>query len=253
MVDMQKELVMGKNQAARQRQLAKKKAKRDTKRKELARRTSTDPTIALAHVDRAPVYDARIPEDLDVGIGICLLARRLPDGRIALGSYLVDSFCLGVKDTYVRILSPAEYQEIFDRAAQAQPTRQVSGACLAKFVLGAVEFAKRFGLPPHEDFRHSRLLLEGINASNCTEEFEYGKNGKPLYIQGPHDSPAKISRIMAHMTEAGVTPDFMVSSPGAASVFDDFSSEFDDDSPVIDDSVLSNEHLVDMSDPDAKE
>jgi hypothetical protein len=248
---------MGKNEAARQRQLAKKKAKRDNKRKEIARKTSTDPTIALAHIDRAPVYGAHIPEDLDTGIGICLLARRLPDGRIALGSYLVDTFCLGVKDTYVRIQSPAEYQTFLDRADQASPMREVSGACLVKLVQGAIEFAKRFGLAPHADFRHSGLLLEGINTSTCTEEFEYGRDGKPFFVQGPHDGPAKIARIMAQMTEAGVLPEIAVGPEGLSSLSEMHEAFLDEDDDALqirlENAGLTHDDLVDMSDPDAKE
>jgi hypothetical protein len=71
---------MGKSEASRQRKLAKKKSKRETKREEIARLHSTDPTVALANVASAPVYDARIPADLGGGMGIALLARRLPDG-----------------------------------------------------------------------------------------------------------------------------------------------------------------------------
>jgi hypothetical protein len=257
LVHFQKELVMGKNEAARQRQLAKKKAKRGNKRKEIARRTSTDPTVALAHIDRAPVYGAHIPENLGSGIGICLLARRLSDGRVALASYLVDTFCLGVKDTYVRIQSPADYKEFLDRADQAGRMREVSGACLAKLVLGAVAFARRFGLSPHEDFRHSGKLLEGINTSTCTEEFEYGRNGKPLFVQGPHDSPAKIARIMAQMTEAGGLPEIAVGPGGLSSLSEMHEAFLDEDDDAlqirIEDSGLSHDDLLDMSDPDANE
>ncbi|HEV8060820.1 MAG TPA: hypothetical protein VGP68_13155, partial [Gemmataceae bacterium] len=201
---------MGKKEAARQRQLAKKKSKRDNKRKELARRTSHDPTIALEHIASTPVYDAQIPDKPSQGMGVAVIARRLPDGRIAYASYLLDTYCLGVKDVFWHIKSPAEYHEYLDQSQRAGRSRKVSGECVAKLVLGAVEYARSHGFSPHEDFRHARRLLEGINPTVCTEEFEYGYNGRPMFIQGPYDTPARINQIMARLGESGETADGLI-------------------------------------------
>ena len=40
----------------------------------------------------------------------------------------------------------------------------------------------------------AKLILGGIDSGACTEEYEYGKDGKPLFLAGPHDSPAKLRR-----------------------------------------------------------
>ena len=246
---------MGKKEAARQRQLAKKKAKRDDKRREVARRTSPDPTIALAQIAKTPVYDAQIPAGMGQGMGVALLARRLLDGRIAFASYLLDTFCLGVKDAFWRIATPAEYAEHLEQMQHATATRKVSGETLAKLVLGAVEFARSYGFAPHVDFRHAGKLLEGLNPAAGDEEFEYGQNGKPFYIQGPHDSPARISKIMGRLGGSGVSVQgelgeprghFIVNPSGmGAKRLADLYEEFVED----EDSDISE--LVDMSDPDS--
>lgn len=253
---------MGKKEAARQRQLAKKKSKRDNKRKELARRTSTDPTVALAHVAKMPVHDAQISEDLTAGMGIALLARRLPDGRIAFASFLLDLFCLGAKDVFLRLCSPAEYQEHVERVQRGMATRKVSGECLAKLVLGAVEFARSCGLPPHADYRHAVKLLEGLDPSQSTEEFEFGKNGKALYVQGPHDSPARIRQIMARLAGSRGSRDVVVDTGnGDVSILTDRPSlmearEAFEASADLDDSEMKEEddwyvkELIDMGDSD---
>ena len=245
---------MGKNEAARQRQLAKKKAKRDDKRKDLARKTSNDPTVALAGIAKTPVYDAQIPEPIAQGMGVALLARRLPDGRIAFASYLLDLYCLGVKDTFWRIASPAEYAEHLERMQQARTTHKASGDTLAKLVYGAVEFARSYGFPPHVDFRHASKLLEGLNPAASAEEFEYGQDGKPFYIQGPHDSPARVNQIMARLgggnpAEGGLggpKGHFMIngSGMGAKSLADMYET-------FIEDEDSDNSELVDMSDPES--
>jgi hypothetical protein len=246
---------VGKKEAARQKQLAKKKAKRNDKRKEVARRTSHDPTVALAEIARTPVYDAQIPASLERGMGIALLTRRLPDGRLAFASYLLDTYCLGVKDAFWRIYSPAEYAEHLEKMQGASPTRKASGDTLAKLVLGAVEFARFYGFPPHEDFRHASKLLEGLNPAAGNEEFEFGKDGKPFYIQGPHDSPARVSRILAQLSGKGGSAPGDLSKPRGQFLINpsrmDAKSLVDLYEEFVEDEDADISELVDMSDPDS--
>src|SRR5262245_40463163 len=101
------------SEARRQKQLAKKKAKRQEKRDYLARRHSDDPNIQLANATHWPVVEALVPEDLwHSGLGQVILARQHPDGRIACGGFLVDVFCLGVKNAFWKLLPPSEFEEL---------------------------------------------------------------------------------------------------------------------------------------------
>ena len=61
-----------------QKRLAKQNAKRRTRRRELARRESPDPTVRLKDADRWPVSAALVPDELwDMGIGHLVVARRM--------------------------------------------------------------------------------------------------------------------------------------------------------------------------------
>src|SRR5947209_6438667 len=104
---------MSKNEARRQKQLAKKKAKRDEKRTELARRNSDNPLIRLAAAETWPIVETLVPETLmSEGMGQLLLTRRLPDGRLAVANFLLDVFCLGVKNVYWDIVSEWDYDKL---------------------------------------------------------------------------------------------------------------------------------------------
>jgi hypothetical protein len=70
-------------------------------------------------------------------------------------------------------------------------------------VFGAVDYAQSFGLSPHSDFRHARRLLDGIDPTLCADRFEFGQDGKPLYIRGPYESPEKANLIAARINDAG--------------------------------------------------
>src|SRR5476651_853566 len=104
---------MSKNEARRQKQLAKKKSKRDEKRTELARRNSDNPVIRLAAAAAWPIVETLVPDTLlSEGIGQLLITRRVPDGRLALANYLVDVYCLGVKDAYWDFISEWEFDKL---------------------------------------------------------------------------------------------------------------------------------------------
>jgi hypothetical protein len=207
---------MGKRHGAKQqKKLAKQKAKRADKRASLARRTSTDPTVRLDRADRWPVAHALVASTLwDRGIGEVILARKELEGQFVFAIFLVDVRCLGVKDAFWSVRSETEFKEIVQQIEKGTGRmRPVSPACVAKIVLGAVEFAESFGFPPHRDFRHASRLLEGIDPAECMEEFEFGRGGRPFYVQGPFESPTQASAIALRAQEAG--GHFTILAPGS--------------------------------------
>jgi hypothetical protein len=176
---------------------------------------------------------------------------------------LLDTYCLGVKDAYWRIESPVEYHELTADVHERTPIRKASAECVAKLVNGAVEYARSLGLPPHRDFRHAERLLAGINPSACTEEFTFGRNGKPLYIQGPHDSPARIAQIMTTLSENSPAVegsdnrfDFVVKKDLAAQDHEYYEAFAEGASSgpgeLVDEDELSDIDLLDMGGDDAK-
>ncbi len=200
---------MSKNEARRQKQLAKKKAKRVEKRTELAKQHSDNPLIRLAGAEAWPVVDALVPEAIwSSGIGQLVFTRRLPDGRFALANFLVDVYCLGVKNAYWGIVSEWDLDKLKRKLRGMGPLHAVTPEQFAKLVFGAVDYAQQFGFVPHPDYRHAKLLLAGIDPTRCTDTFEYGRDGKPFFINGPHDSAEKIKVIMHKIKLAG--GDFLV-------------------------------------------
>jgi len=196
---------MAKNHGARQqKKLAKQKAKRAEKTTRLSRRTSTDPAIRLARAETWPIVHTLVASNLwEDEIGYLVIARQEAEGRLVFASYLVDVLCLGVKDTFWDAGTPGDFADLIRSMETVQKMSQISPACLAKIVGGAVAFARSFGFPPHYDFRHAGALLEGIDPATCSQEFTFGRDGKPFYIQGPHESPEQARAIAQRTHEAG--------------------------------------------------
>ena len=95
---------MAKNHGARQqKRMAKQKAKRSAKRSILLRHSSKDPTIRLQRAEKWPVVQALVAAELwDEGIGYLAIARQESEGRLIFASFLVDVYCLGVKNAFWR-------------------------------------------------------------------------------------------------------------------------------------------------------
>ena len=113
---------MAKSHGAKaQKRAAKKKAKRQAKRAILFRRSSNDPTIRLQDVAKWPVVRCLIGSAIETeGIGHALIARREPAGGLVFALFLVDAYCLGVKDAFWRTATSAEIVEMVEKIEQVE-------------------------------------------------------------------------------------------------------------------------------------
>lgn len=135
----------------------------------------------------------------EVGMGNVVIARFKGNGDAELGVFLLDLYCLGVKNGFFRPAPAEEYEQFLARLFRHETPVALSPACARKLVEGGVAYAQKLGLPPHEDYRKAARVFGGINAAECQEEFVYGHQGKPLYVQGPNDSPAFARRVLTSL------------------------------------------------------
>ncbi len=182
----------------RQKKLEWRKAKQKAERRELARRESRGLAARLEDAAAAPVLHCCTTADLwEQGIGNVLLSRLTANGQVAFAAFLVDMYCLGGKDAFWNILPRGQYQrELYDKMAARSGMTAMKPECARKLVEGAVRYASDFGLPPHPDYHAAKLIFGDIAAETCTEEFTYGKDGKPYFIAGPYDGPSRCQQIL---------------------------------------------------------
>jgi tetratricopeptide (TPR) repeat protein len=178
----------------RQKRRAKKAAERKAKQ---AERKSASIGVSFKLAARFPTGDCLVPADLfDEGIGTVVMTRLLPHGQVAVASFLVDVFCLGVKDVLYRVVSPAEYGHYREQIETQTPLEAVHPSCLRKLVEGAVRYAQDLGFSPHADYARAAQLFGDIDAAACPIRYTYGKDGQPFYISGPYDSAARSRKII---------------------------------------------------------
>jgi hypothetical protein len=190
---------MGTDPRKRQKKLERRSAKRKEKRHVQARVDSAGLPEQLRAAVAYPVLHAWIGESLGPqGIGSVVLSRELPARQVAVSNFLVDRYCLGVKDAWATVIDRLTYDTKFLRKAQRDvPARNVPPAEARKLVEQAVAYAHGLGLAPHPDYPTAMILFGDVNAADSDAVFEFGKDGMPFFISGPHDTPERCRQVVA--------------------------------------------------------
>jgi hypothetical protein len=132
----------------------------------------------------------------EMGLIEVLVARQQPDGDICLGLYLIDNYCLGLKNTLAKVnLSRHVYEtEVIDTLFHGTPPEKCSPELAHQMIYAAIEYAAQFGFQPDADFALTQNMLEPRGELAEAEHLTFGKNGKPFFIAGPRDNVARVLR-----------------------------------------------------------
>ena len=142
------------------------------------------------------------PSLFENGFGHVIVARFKLSGEAEAGVFLVDVYCLGVKDAFFAKVSESEYDtRILARIMETGGGKKsLSPACARKLVEGAVQYAQSLGLAPHPDYKKACRVFGGIRPEECDRAFTYGQDGKPLFVQSPNDSPEFVHHVMTTLS-----------------------------------------------------
>jgi hypothetical protein len=139
----------------------------------------------------------------NTGFAMITVTREHINGNITHGAYMVDLYCLGIKDSFWKFNEhPLDFKEFFDKHIKANEygfkMQRTSYALAHNIIYGAIEFAEEFGFHPHKSFDLTRHILEPDDERVKLIDIEFGYKGKPLYISGP-ENPAETTRVLAHL------------------------------------------------------
>lgn len=115
------------------------------------------------------------------GLASIVVTRKHKQGTYTVGMYMVDTFCLGVKDTlYKFCISESEYEYLtqggmFD-------TEEISYNEAHNIIFAAIEFAEEGGIQPHKDWALTRYILEEDDDNVPLIDYEMGRNGKHFLV-----------------------------------------------------------------------
>ena len=106
---------MGNNERKRQKRLAKKKQKRKLKKKKIIsyRPGWSNVSQMIEQASKMPVYECFVPDEIEeTGMGSIIFSRKMHDGNIAFSLFLLDIFCLGVKNAFIKVVPQIEFKRI---------------------------------------------------------------------------------------------------------------------------------------------
>ncbi len=129
------------------------------------------------------------------GLAVVVVARRQPDGLVVFGTFLVDYYCLGVKTAYWNVDVPRSQfiNEYLPGMLMGEPL-EISSDLAHELIYGSIEFAARWGFRPDADFKLAQQVLDPPEAHARSGQVQFGKDGKPFYVSGPHDNVKAIMR-----------------------------------------------------------
>jgi tetratricopeptide (TPR) repeat protein len=195
--------MMATNQRSRQKKLEQKRAKRKAAQKKKSQGgilTGLSSLSSMTGLHKAPIHECWISTSLfEEGMGHVLISRRLTNGDIAFGFFLLDLYCLGIKDCFLKIEPEFAYNDFKVQSERRFTIENIHQTCAVKLIEGAVDYAKNLGFKPYKDYKKDKLIIGDIDSSLCPTSYEYGKDGKPCYIAGPHDNRERQRSIMKQL------------------------------------------------------
>ncbi|MCU0568493.1 MAG: hypothetical protein MUF49_18095 [Oculatellaceae cyanobacterium Prado106] len=126
-----------------------------------------------------------------------VVVTRLDRNQYIACSYLIDYWCLGVKDAlgprkFDRFKYDAFSKKVFERFTQS--VREITLEEAQSIIFGVIDYAASLGFQPHADFEQAQINLG--SRPKTLLPIEFGKDGKPFYISGPYDNPDRIIRTL---------------------------------------------------------
>lgn len=112
-----------------------------------------------------------------MGAGHVIVTRKHTGGRISMAVFLVDIWCVGVKDSFYRLrLDDYEFEDTIDTYRIG--LRECSYDEAHNWIYGAIAFAEEADIKPDKSFNITQYMLEEDDDNIPLIEYEYGKDGK---------------------------------------------------------------------------
>jgi hypothetical protein len=143
---------------------------------------------------RLPIVECWInPDWRQRGLVTIVLARQHKNGCFTFASFLVDIFCLGLKQTMFALNEPAiEYVPTLNHLFTTQQRVPVDYVLAHNIIYGGIAYAEELGFKPTKDWSLTQYVLEADDDAIDLIELQFGRNGRPFYIAGPYDKPAEV-------------------------------------------------------------
>ena len=204
--------------AQRQRKLVAKAARRKAivAEKKMLEASSTSLVGRIRVATKGSVVRCMMSSTLfEIGIGHVIVARALPSGLLGCAYFLVDVFCLGVKDVFYAEMGQTELRSRLAEQGDVQSFIEIEPAHARKLIREAAAYAAGLGLPAAKDTPVIEAIFGDVDPGACSETSTFGRDGKPFFVSGPNDTPARIRAVSQILEKSQGTDswDYLVEVP----------------------------------------
>ncbi len=194
--------------------MAVKRARKAQRRKQVVaqkRRAETLEASLPARALRAvqsPIQHCLVTESLfETGIGTLILARGATPHHLTFGSFLLDVFCLGIKDVMFESLEGDEFAAYVEATDAGASLASIDPHHARKLLRDLAAWSQSIGFAPHRDFTTVERIFGDVSADESEVDFQFGRDGKPFYMPGPFESATlirrRIEQLRKHLGEQG--------------------------------------------------
>jgi hypothetical protein len=143
----------------------------------------------------APIQHCFLTESVfDIGMGTLVLARGATPHHLAVSAFLIDVFCLGIKDVMFESVEREDFEMYIDTADAGSAMVPVDPSYARKLLRDLAAWSQSIGFAPHRDFAAVERVFGDVSADASDAGFRFGRDGKPFYIPGPNETNALIQR-----------------------------------------------------------
>lgn len=158
--------------------IALKRARKAQGRKQVVaqkRRAELSEASLPARVLRAaqsPIQHCFLAESVfEIGI---VLARGATPNLIALSSFLIDVFCVGIKDVMFKSVEPEVFEMYMAATDAGSPTAPVDPSYARKLLRDLAAWSQSIGFAPHPDFAAVERIFGDVSADASDAVFWFG-------------------------------------------------------------------------------
>jgi hypothetical protein len=127
------------------------------------------------------------------GMASIAISKKMPSGKFIVGLYMIDMFCLGVKNALFQFaLDSFGYDEFIQKINAQSEIVKCDLVEAHNIIFGAIDFAAENGFKPQKDFSITQYIPDENLIDDRIDEIEFGRNGRPFYFAGPYDNTRQV-------------------------------------------------------------
>lgn len=139
----------------------------------------SDERFIKERIRKTEIGDCYVSDDLwECGKGFVVVTRKHTGGRVSFANYLVDTYCLGVKNSFYKLrIEDYEMSDFLDRCKEVG-MRKTDYVEAHNIIYGALEFAEDAGIQPDKSFSLTKYFLEEDTDDIPLLTFPFGDGGQ---------------------------------------------------------------------------